>query len=116
MIKPFKNPDYFKLIEEMNKFEETTKVFATNIFPPIIPNSYWYGASFYNASNNESIIPQYNKKENQSTNNPSKIIPPTKSQLDFLKKNNWTGELPKTKSEAWHIINSYKTNLKEENI
>ena len=47
---------------------------------------------------------------------PIKIIPPSDKQLAFLKNNNWTGELPKTRKEATIIIKNYINNLKKENL
>jgi len=44
------------------------------------------------------------------------IESPTEKQIKFLKRNQWTGEIPKTKEEAKQLIKSYIEGQKKENI
>lgn len=52
------------------------------------------------------ILMNQNRQSNQEQPI-NKITPPTNKQLNLLKKLGWTGEEPKTKVEAMHLIDSY---------
>lgn len=122
MIKPFKDKDPFKLAEQINEFCKRYKSQATQVFPSSPWSEYWIGFVYYDSLVlNQSVKSDLTTardtgekpvtKDSNSSNNS-----PTQKQIDFLKKNNWTGELPKTRQEATIIINDYLKNLKKENI
>ena len=104
MIKAFKEEDFFKLIEAINKFEEKEKVFATNIFSPA-KDIFWYACAFY-----KSEIPK--GEENQITEN----------QINFIKKHDtrlreigFDIDNIQTKQEAFKIISEFiKQNPRED--
>lgn len=95
-----KEPDFFTFIKKINEFYSQNKVFATQTHIDYKSN-FFYAVIYFE--------PKIDKRGVQPV--PAKIIPPTKEQLEALK---FYGikEVPKSKSQAWEIINKIKGGVK----
>ena len=112
-IKSFKSTNFEELINQINLFNQSNESFSTQIF---CNQNIWFAAVYF-----EERVKDITKEVKKSTPiAPSSVIIDseriTEKQKNFLIKNGWKGELPKTKEEARQIIDTYIKNLKKEEI
>ena len=104
-----------ELINQMNEFEKSNQVFASQVYPVNTDKLRWYGIIFYKST---KVVPTPTSASNRpipaekSRNILSKPI--SKAQIDFLEKNkNSLIEQGfkvdvKSSKEAWEVISEFK--------
>ena len=108
-----------ELIKQMNEFEKSNNVFASQVHPIITDRLTWYGIIFYKDIDNRTkkVAPTPTTSDSGTPDKKIDKKPkePSKPQLKFIEKNKtelleqgYNIDNVKTSKQAWRIISEFK--------